>query len=132
MFLISWRKVDTLFTIQVQVNGRELIMMEISFFMQMQPPTITHQEKQVHVVNGRPVFYEPAELKAARAKLRAHLGQHIPEERFAGPLRLTTWWCFPIKGDHKDCLLYTSTGSSPGRLDNRQNGSKRFAGPVHG
>ena len=47
--------------------------METDFFLSMQPPTVTHQEKQVHVVNGKPVFYEPAELKAARAKLRAHL-----------------------------------------------------------
>ena len=43
------------------------------FFMAMQPPTCTHQEKQVKVLNGKPVFYEPAELKAAREKLRAHL-----------------------------------------------------------
>ncbi|WP_349769907.1 RusA family crossover junction endodeoxyribonuclease [Hungatella sp.] len=69
---------------------------------------MTHQEKQVHVVNGKPVFYEPAELKAARAKLRAHLGRHIPDERMTGPLRLTTWWCFPIKGKHKDGEYKTS------------------------
>lgn len=31
------------------------------FFLPMQPPTVTHQEKQVHVVNGKPVFYEPSE-----------------------------------------------------------------------
>lgn len=48
------------------------------FFMPMKKvPTITHQQKQVAVVNGKPVFYEPDELKAARAKLMAHLGQHV-------------------------------------------------------
>ena len=78
------------------------------FFMPMQPPTRTHQEKQVHVVNGKPVFYEPAELKAVREKLRAYLGQHIPEEHFTGPIRLTTWWCFLIKGKHKDGEYKTS------------------------
>ena len=26
------------------------------FFMAMVPPTVTHQEKQVHVVSGKPVF----------------------------------------------------------------------------
>ena len=46
----------------------------MEFFMAMNPPTITHQEKQVHVVNGKPVFYEPADLKATRQKLEAHLG----------------------------------------------------------
>ena len=51
--------------------------MVIEFFMPMVPPTCTHQEKQVHVVNGKPVFYEPAELRAARQKLQAYLGQHV-------------------------------------------------------
>ena len=59
-------------------------MMIIDFFMPMEPPTCTHQEKQVHVVNGKPVFYEPAELKAARAKLRAHMSRHVPKEPAQG------------------------------------------------
>ena len=79
------------------------------FFMPMKKvPTVTHQEKQVHVVNGKPVLYEPAELKAARAKLQAYLGQHVPEERFLGPVRLTTWWCFPVTGKHKNGEYKTS------------------------
>lgn len=41
--------------------------------MPMIPPTTTHQEKQVRVVNGKPVFYEPQELKTARMKLTANL-----------------------------------------------------------
>ena len=83
--------------------------MVIDFFMVMKNvPTVTHQEKQVHVVNGKPVFYEPADLKAAREKLQAHLGQHVPDQMFTGPVRLTTWWCFPIKGDHKDGEYKTS------------------------
>lgn len=82
--------------------------MEIYFFMAMKPPTCTHQEKQVHVVNGKPVFYDPEELKAARAKLKGYLGQYVPERKFEGPVRLTTWWCFPIKGKHKDGEYRTS------------------------
>lgn len=82
--------------------------MVVNFFMAMKPPTCTHQEKQVHVINGKPVFYEPEEVKAARAKLRAYLGQYAPEQRFEGPVRLTTWWCFPIKGKHKDGEYRTS------------------------
>lgn len=82
--------------------------MMIEFFMAMQPPTKTHQEKQVRVVNGKPVFYEPAELKAVRQKLRAYLGQHVPDQKFAGAVRLTTWWCFPLKGKHKDGEYKTS------------------------
>lgn len=67
----------------------------------MDPPTVTHQEKQIHVVKGKPVFYEPAELKAARAKLRDHLAKHRPAQPFAGGVRLVAKWCFP-RGRHKD------------------------------
>lgn len=83
--------------------------MVIDFFMAMKKvPTVTHQEKQVHVVNGKPVFYEPDDLKVARAKLQAHLGQHVPDKRFVGPVRLTTWWCFPVIGKHKNGEYKTS------------------------
>lgn len=71
------------------------------FFMAMIPPTVTHQEKQVHVVNGKPVFYEPEKLKAARAKLSAHLAQHRPDQPLTCGIRLISRWCFP-KGGHRD------------------------------
>ena len=77
--------------------GVEDIMTE--FFMAMIPPTTTHQEKQVSVVNGKPVFYEPTELKQARAKLEAHLAKHISNKYTCG-IRLTTKWLFPVKGKH--------------------------------
>ena len=70
----------------------------IKFFMPMDPPTITHQEKKVHVVNGKPIFYEPAELKAARAKLTANLAKHKPEQRLDGPLVLYVSWGFRSNG----------------------------------
>ena len=53
------------------------------------------------VVNGKPVFYEPADLKAARSKLKGHLAQHRPDAPMDGPLRLLVKWCFP-KGKHKN------------------------------
>lgn len=78
--------------------------MRIEFFMTMIPPTVTHQEKQVTVKNSKPIFYEPTELKAARAKLQAHLGQHFQREPepFTTAIRLITKWCFPITGNHKN------------------------------
>lgn len=83
--------------------------MVTEFFMPMKKvPTVTHQEKQVHVVNGKPVFYEPEELKAARTKLLAHLGQHVPKERYIGPVRLITKWCFPVLGKHQNGEYKTS------------------------
>ncbi len=71
-------------------------------------PTITHQEKKVHVVNGTPVFYEPTELKAARMKLQAHLAQHRPATRYASAVRLVTKWCFPVTSGHRNGEYKTS------------------------
>lgn len=82
--------------------------MAIEFFMPMEKvPTTTHQEKQVHVVNGKPVFFEPADVKAARQKLTAYLGQHVPEQPFYGAVRLTVKWCFP-RGRHKNGTYKTT------------------------
>ena len=72
------------------------------FFMAMaKVPTVTHQEKKVNIVHGKPVFYEPPELKDARAKLIACLLPHRPEEPFTESLELLVKWCFPTEGKHK-------------------------------
>ncbi|MCD8124251.1 MAG: RusA family crossover junction endodeoxyribonuclease [Lachnospiraceae bacterium] len=73
----------------------------MEFFMHMVPPTCTHQMKQVRVVNGKPQFYEPAEVKAARAKLTGYLAQHRPPEPYRCGIRLMVKWCFP-RGRHVD------------------------------
>lgn len=75
--------------------------MEIEFFMAMIPPTCTHQEHKVSVVNDKPVFYDPPELKAARSKLTGYLVQYKPEKSFDGGVRLVVKWCFP-RGKHKN------------------------------
>lgn len=78
--------------------------MPTEFFMPMKkPPTITHQQKKVtSTKDGDFVFYEPAALKTARAKLMAHLGQHVPAKAYTGPVRLIVKWCFPLTGRHAD------------------------------
>lgn len=81
--------------------------MKIEFFMPMKPPTVTHQEKSVHVVKGKPVFYEPEELLAARVKLMAHLGQHTPKVKYTDAVQLVVKWCFP-RGKHKDGAYKTT------------------------
>lgn len=73
----------------------------LQFFLPMIPPTQTHQEKQVTVKNGKPVFYEPQELNAARMKLRDYLAMHRPKEPMPGGVRLMVKWCFP-RGEHPD------------------------------
>lgn len=74
----------------------------IEFFLPMEKiPTTTHQQKKVNVRNGKPIFYEPEELKNARAKFESLLSRHVPLDKLKGPVRLTVKWCFPmIKGVH--------------------------------
>ena len=69
--------------------------MHTTFFMKMQPPTITQQEHKIgKSKSGRPYIYEPAELKDAREKLTAHLSQFKPPRKLQGPIRLSVTWCF--------------------------------------
>lgn len=81
--------------------------MKLAFFMPMRPPTATHQEKKWRVVHGKPVAYEPESVKAARAKLTAHLTQHRPNEPLQGAIRLVVKWCFP-RGRHPDGTYRTT------------------------
>lgn len=75
--------------------------MTIEFFMPMDPPTATHQEQKTGIRNGKPFRYEPPELKAARAKLTAHLAKHRPACKLTGALGLKTTWMFPCGELHK-------------------------------
>ena len=85
-------------------------MATVQFFMALVPPTVTHQEKKVRVVKGKPIFYEPSELKAARAKLMSYLAKYKPVETLEGALQLCCKWCFPLdKGKrHRDGEYKTS------------------------
>ena len=73
----------------------------MQFFMALDPPTVTHQQKKVRVVKGKPIFYEPSDLRDARSKLTAHLLRFRPEQPLTGAVRLTVRWCFP-RGRHPD------------------------------
>jgi hypothetical protein len=57
--------------------------MYMQFFIPMQPPTTTHNAKQLHAYmkGGQPhaVLHDSPELKAARAKLHAYLAPHAPK-----------------------------------------------------
>lgn len=72
--------------------------MRLEFFMPMIPPTITAQQQKTRVVAGKPYRYDPPELKAAKAKLTAHLGVHAPAEALVGPVRLMHVWYWPCAG----------------------------------
>ena len=76
--------------------------MKVQFFCPMSPPTATAQERQVTVIRGKPLFYEPPRVAEARSKLTAALGEHRPSMPLRGPVRLIVKWCFPLAGDHSD------------------------------
>lgn len=75
--------------------------MVTEFFMAIVPPTVTHQEHRVAVINGRPEIYDGPELKDARQKLTAYLTDHRPKERYECGVSLMVKWCFP-KGRHRN------------------------------
>ena len=77
-------------------------MMQLEFFLPIIPPTVTHQQKKVNVIKGKPVFYEPPDLVDARQKLTAYLAKHAPVEKFTGPLQLITKWCYPVSGKYQN------------------------------
>lgn len=54
----------------------------LSFFMPMIPPTVTAQEHKVTVSHGKPIFYDPPEVRSAKAKLTAYLSQHKPDKPY--------------------------------------------------
>lgn len=73
----------------------------MNFFITMNPPTATAQEHKVRVVKGKPMFYDPPEIKEAKALLIGHLAQHRPAAAMDGALSLRTLWLFP-RGHHKN------------------------------
>ena len=73
----------------------------IEFFMPMIPPTVTAQEHKVMVRNGKPVFYDPAELKKARQKLLMSLASRKPARPCKKAVRLVVKWLFPVTGSHE-------------------------------
>lgn len=74
----------------------------LQFFLPMIPPTVTAQEHKVTVRNGIPRFYDPPELKEARAKLTAYLAKHKPEKPYTKGVHLEVKWLFPLKFRHRD------------------------------
>ena len=74
----------------------------MEFFIAMRPPTATAQEKQVRVVHGKPLFYDPTPVKEAKDLLTAHLAGHRPDKPLAGALQLRTLWLFPKGKSHKN------------------------------
>ena len=74
----------------------------MEFFLQIDPPTATAQEKQVRINHGKPVFYDPQSVKEAKRILLSCLVTHRPEAPLEGPLSLAVVWLFPKGRDHRN------------------------------
>ncbi len=72
----------------------------MEIFLNINPPTSTAQEKKVRIVKGKPIFYDPPQIKEAKELLESHLKPCAPETPFEGPLALSVMWLFP-KGNHE-------------------------------
>lgn len=73
------------------------------FFMPMIPPTVTAQEHEIAVVNGKPIVYDTSEIKEAKEKLMAYLSKHKPLTPLQGTaIRLIVKWLFPKGSKHLD------------------------------
>ena len=66
------------------------------FFLNFEPnpPTVTHQQKKVAVVKGKPIFYESERLKNARFDICAKLERFRPPKPLKCPIRLSVCWVF--------------------------------------
>jgi Holliday junction resolvase RusA-like endonuclease len=59
------------------------------------PPSITAQQKRVHVVAGRPVFFHGAKMREAAATWASLLSPHQPIAPMDGPLALSLRFVYP-------------------------------------
>lgn len=72
-----------------------------AFFLSTNPPTVTAQEHKIRFQNGKPVFYDPPEIKSAKSKLMGLLVQHKPDQIIEDPIELVVTWCFPADQNHR-------------------------------
>lgn len=71
------------------------------FFMEMKPPTATAQEHSVKVIHGKPIFFDPPNVKNAKNLLVGHLVKNRPDKPIEGAVELTVMWLFPKGKSHR-------------------------------
>lgn len=79
----------------------------MEIFIDMIPPTSTHQEKGCTIINGKRKYYNRANGEAEE-KLKAYLAKYVPDTPFSGAIQVVTKWCFPIKAKHYNGEPYTN------------------------
>lgn len=69
----------------------------IIMMLDIDPPTITAQQKGVRVVHGRPFFYEKHEVTQARRTIEWAMKKYVPDEPIQGPVILSVALGIPTK-----------------------------------
>lgn len=82
-------------------NGHRSTEVDMNFKINIEPPTVTAQEKGVYVRGGRPIFYEKVEVKKAKQTFLWYLYQNKPDKPMDGAVFLKTTWTFKPRGKHK-------------------------------
>lgn len=87
----------------------------IAFHLPVVPPKVTAQQKRVHVVKGKPVFFHGAAMRREEQTWAALMAPHAPLQPIEGPVSLSVRLVYPHlktvrKGD-RDRLL--PKGSKP-------------------
>ena len=80
----------------------------MKFFLMLDPPTVTAQEKKIAIIHGKPRIYEPTNVAEAKHELKRHLKPFIPKSPLTGPLKLTVSWLF-LKGTKHKHMEYRIT-----------------------
>lgn len=71
------------------------------FKINIEPPTVTAQEKGLKIVRGKPYFYEKSDVKRAKQTFLWYLFKNKPAEPMEGAVFLKTTWTFRVRGKHK-------------------------------
>lgn len=79
----------------------------MEIFIDMIPPTATHQQRGCTIINGKRKYYNRANGEAEE-KLKAYLAKYVPDTPFTGAIQVVTKWCFPIKAKHYNGEPYTN------------------------
>jgi Holliday junction resolvase RusA-like endonuclease len=93
--------------------------MILSFFLDIDPPTRTAQQKGARVIGGHVHHYVKPEVRAAQDILCDALRPHVPDTPLEGPLCLKCKWYFTSKS-HKPGTWRTTRPDT----DNLQKGLK--------
>lgn len=72
----------------------------LRFFLPINPPTKTAQQKRWKCVNGKPICYQSKELKEAYMLLRDGVALFKPKEKIKDSIHLLTQWRFPADKKH--------------------------------